>query len=390
MAEITSNITTAAHDMPKPAYSWRAVSILRLSLGLVVLLGSVTFFLGTSWDIQWHIFLGRDRTLIPPHIVMLSGVTVSGLAALAAVLIETLWQRRGRIQAEQRTEFADSFYGSLGAFLGGFGALNTAVAFPLDSYWHSLYGVDVSIWAPFHVMLIIGMALVALGATYMLLSAAHLAPTARISRMARIGAAIALAALLSILTFLIFNSMGDQGTLDLGIVVINVFPLLEGALLAWVFVTAARVLPWRWSATTICAISFFLVIIVALFVPPAIDYLMKLENLNFRATHSVVGPHLAIVALEWPLASIACAFVIDLFWQRAQRKAWTPKRFIISTALVALVGCVPVMPLIFLTFNYFSNQGFYYAFDLLLGLGGTLLGVWLGNSMSNVLSGLER
>ncbi len=46
--------------------SLRSVWMLRMTLGFVALLGSIIFILGTSWDVQWHILIGRDRTLIPP------------------------------------------------------------------------------------------------------------------------------------------------------------------------------------------------------------------------------------------------------------------------------------------------------------------------------------
>src|SRR5712691_6792234 len=55
------------------ARSLRSVSTLRLVLGLTALLGAIVFLEGTSWDIQWHTYIGRDRTLIPPHLMMLSG-----------------------------------------------------------------------------------------------------------------------------------------------------------------------------------------------------------------------------------------------------------------------------------------------------------------------------
>jgi hypothetical protein len=36
------------------ARSLRAVSTVRLVLGLTALLGAIIFLEGTSWDIQWH------------------------------------------------------------------------------------------------------------------------------------------------------------------------------------------------------------------------------------------------------------------------------------------------------------------------------------------------
>src|SRR5579864_5614918 len=90
--------------------SLQSIRTLRLSLGITTLVGAAIFLLGTSWDIQWHSLIGRDRTLIPPHIVMLTGVALSGLAALAAILIESLWARRSQPIAQNSTPFADAFH----------------------------------------------------------------------------------------------------------------------------------------------------------------------------------------------------------------------------------------------------------------------------------------
>ena len=162
-------------DSTTLARSLRAVSTLSLVLGLTALLGAIIFLEGTSWDIQWHSYIGRDRTLIPPHIMMLSGVALSGISGMLAVLIESWWARHNKIIAQYGVGFAEIFSGPLGAYIVGFTALTAAVAFPLDAYWHALYGIDVAIWAPFHVMFVASMGLVALGTAYMLSSAAHLA-----------------------------------------------------------------------------------------------------------------------------------------------------------------------------------------------------------------------
>src|SRR5205807_137269 len=72
-----------ASSMGAPTPSLRSLWRLRLGLGGVVLLGAIIAFLATSWDIQWHTLIGRDRTLIPPHQMILTGVALAGLAALA-------------------------------------------------------------------------------------------------------------------------------------------------------------------------------------------------------------------------------------------------------------------------------------------------------------------
>ena len=168
MAQHTVGRTDSLSPSASHAPSLHAVLILRLTGGLVALLGALISFFGTSWDIQWHALIGRDRTLIPPHEMMLAGITIAGIAAVTVIVTETIWARRYPSMAQQFTPFAGLFSGPLGAYIVGYAALNSAVAFPLDTYWHTLYGIDVTLWAPFHIMIISGMALMAFGAIYML------------------------------------------------------------------------------------------------------------------------------------------------------------------------------------------------------------------------------
>src|SRR5947209_17319342 len=168
----------------------------------------------------------------PAHLMMLSGVTLSGIAGLLTVLIESWWARRNTIIAEYSSGFAQIFSGPLGAYIVGFTALTAAVAFPLDAYWHALYGIDVAIWAPFHVMFVASMGIVALGAAYMLSSATHL--TARLGsagsgtrRAATLGVVLALATVLSLFTLLLFDALDDKNMINLGFLSLSVFPLLS-------------------------------------------------------------------------------------------------------------------------------------------------------------------
>src|ERR1700694_728115 len=255
------------------ARSLRSVATLRLVLGLTALLGAIIFLEGTSWDIQWHSYIGRDRTLIPPHIMMLSGVALSGISGLLTVLIESWWARHNKLIAQYSVGFAEIFMAPLGAYIVGFTALPAAVAFPLDSYWHALYGIDVAIWAPFHVMFVASMGIVALGAAYMLISAAHLAArigTAGIGtrRTATLGAVLAMATVLSLFTLLLFDALSRRNFLDLGFMSINVFPLLSGMLVAFTLVAAAYAIPWRWAATSVSVCYLLLAGIMAVFVQP--------------------------------------------------------------------------------------------------------------------------
>ncbi|HEV2582457.1 MAG TPA: hypothetical protein VGT44_16490 [Ktedonobacteraceae bacterium] len=386
--------TVVLDDSPTLARSLRSVATLRLVLGLTALLGAIVFLEGTSWDIQWHSYIGRDRTLIPPHIMMLSGVALSGFAGLLTVLIESLWARRNKIIAQYGSGFASIFSGPLGAYTVGFTALTAAVAFPLDAYWHSLYGIDVAIWAPFHIMFVASMGIVALGATYMLISAARLATRIGASangarRAATLGAALALATLLSLFTLLLFDALDRRNLIDLGFMTLSVFPLLSGLLVAFTLVAAAYAIPWRWAATSVCAFYLLLAGIMAVYVQPATDWLLHAENLQYRDPPSFTS----IVALEWFITPLLVAILIDVFMRRARRKQWSQRKltgFLTFTALLS--GALPIVPIlpIFPALLVLQLGVVGYLVSVLLGLAATYLGTFFGRNVGLSLDSLER
>ena len=382
------------NDSTTLARSLRAVSTLRLALGWTALLGAIIFLEGTSWDIQWHSYIGRDRTLIPPHIMMLSGVALSGISGLLAVLIESWWARRNTSIAQHSLGFAEIFSGPFGAYIVGFTALTAAVAFPLDAYWHALYGIDVAIWAPFHIMFVASMGIVALGAAYMLISAAHLA--ARIGtagsgtrRAATLGVALALATVLSLFTLLLFDSLKGKNFIDLGFMSISVFPLLSGMLVAFTLVAAAYAIPWRWAATFVSVCYLFLAGIMAVFVQPATDWLLAAERLHYREA----PPFTSVVALEWFITPLVVAILIDVLMRRARRKQWSRGKLTLFLALTALLaGVLPVVsiyPLLPVVLPLELGIAGYLA-SVLLGLGGTYLGTLFGRNVGESIDSLER
>jgi hypothetical protein len=156
---------------------------LRLALGAGLLLGQWAFIFGAAWDVQWHIAVGRDRPFIPPHLLLLSGIALTGVLALAAAVCSTWAAWRGpaapgatgvarkALQAPpDLARFLWIVRAPLGVYLAGFGALFSALAFPLDDYWHRRFGLDATLWSPFHVMIVSGMALAALGTSYVFAS----------------------------------------------------------------------------------------------------------------------------------------------------------------------------------------------------------------------------
>ena len=68
----------------------------RYHLALWVLLaGKLLGAWGLTWDIQWHLLIGRDTFWIPPHVMMYGGVTGGLLVAFTVLALDTYSAQRG-------------------------------------------------------------------------------------------------------------------------------------------------------------------------------------------------------------------------------------------------------------------------------------------------------
>ncbi len=404
-------------DSQPPARSLKSVLTLRLVLGWIVLFGTIVFLLATCWDIQWHIAVGRDRTLTPPHLMILAGDIISGIAALAAVLFETLWVRRSPLLAQSSTRFAATFHSSLGAYIAGYAALAAAIAFPLDSYWHSLYGVDVAIWAPFHIMAIAAMTIAAFGAVFMLMSAANLASKVHASsapirlgngaahlalraqprrkeravRVGYVGVIVALATMMGIYTIILVQAFGDLSYITLGAVSINVYPLMIAAFGALILVAAVHAIPWRAVATSITVVYLFLDLVIYLFVPPAMNALVQIEQQSFLPTKRGTPP--VVLSFQWQYTLIIAAVLLDLAIYFARRKGWSPrlhKVVVFTTTMVSFVLVAVLNPLYIPSLLRHGDPLVILALSLPVGLLGAYVGSWIGLDIGKSLQHIER
>jgi hypothetical protein len=207
-------------------------------LAYLLLGAELAFVFGAAWDIQWHYAIGRDRPFIPPHLLLLGGIASTGVLALGGVLWSTLRARAsgasGAGAGVTDVRLLGVFHAPVGLFLTGLGALCAALAFPWDDYWHRLYGLDVTLWAPFHVMIIGGMALAALGTAYLF--------AARSSRAANVGTALALGAGAAILLLLQAQALDREGIVSVRPTASIVFPpLLVALTLPWLVAASPMV-----------------------------------------------------------------------------------------------------------------------------------------------------
>lgn len=116
--------------------------------------------IGGTWDISWHLSIGRDEFLTPPHLLVYLCGLLAGLASAILVF--------GRSMPGVRVL---GFTAPLGAFLAAWGGGAMLVSAPFDDWWHNAYGLDVKVLSPPHVALLLGALGVELGALLVILGA---------------------------------------------------------------------------------------------------------------------------------------------------------------------------------------------------------------------------
>jgi hypothetical protein len=105
---------------------------------------------GVQWDIQWHVLIGRDSFWIPPHVMTYAGVTLAVLVSFGVLAWETF---SGGTRDGLRIL---GFRATRGFHLAAWGIALTVLAAPIDDLWHRLFGLDVTLWSPPHLLGIVG------------------------------------------------------------------------------------------------------------------------------------------------------------------------------------------------------------------------------------------
>jgi hypothetical protein len=105
---------------------------------------------GVGWDIRWHLLVGRDSFWIPPHVMTYASVTVAAMLCAGVLLRETWLARHG--QRPAGTVDVAGLVGTRGFHLASWGMALTILAAPVDDLWHRLFGIDVTLWSPPHLL----------------------------------------------------------------------------------------------------------------------------------------------------------------------------------------------------------------------------------------------
>ena len=133
-----------------------------LPCGLAII-SLLTAVFGLYWDVSLHIDRGRDPGVFgnPSHIFILAGLY--GIFAAGWFSICLSREERADRPGPTAIRITDDWYAPLGGLMMcGAGAFSL-LGFPLDDFWHRLFGQDVTLWGPTHLMLIGGAAMTLLG-----------------------------------------------------------------------------------------------------------------------------------------------------------------------------------------------------------------------------------
>lgn len=308
--------------------AWRLAGVAIIGIALT------SFLFGTAWDIQWHPAVGRDRVLTPPHVLMLAGIMISGLTSLILVLLESWHARRSAaVNAANSTQFMGLFRAPSGLFFVGFGALLGVIAFPLDDYWHVLYGIDVTLWAPFHIMIISSVAMVGLGSMYMLAAELNRMAEGRAKTLTSIGFGALLALTFAILLLPIPQANVDEGLGKIGEYAITYYPILLALALPIATLLPARVMRLPWAATIVALIFMALRQALFLFVPWVMDLLVTAEGLTYR----VGAPPETITPYSYPASLLAAALAVDAALLFARRRGGDGWRVLLAASAATAV-----------------------------------------------------
>ncbi len=361
-------------------------------VGAIVLgLAAATFTVGTAWDIQWHTAVGRDRTFTPPHILMLGGIALLGLVSLALILLDTRRAKRGAgVDQSNSSRMFRVFQAPVGLAVTGFGAALAALAFPFDDYWHTIYGIDVVLLAPFHVMLGFGVIMAELGVLYLIAAEAGRIAVGRAKTAIQIGFLTQLGVTLSTIMIYLVQGTSDKGLMHFGSYSVVFYPLLLAAIVPIGLLTAVWVTR-RPGAATVTALTVLAVReVMAQFVPWAMTNAVAAEGLTYRPT----APPFVVTANALPLGILAAALLIDALYAGLRRRtSGSVPLLAVAGALIAVGETVIDQPWAAVLPKYYyldMNPSAMWLATLPLTIVAAMLGTGLALLISRGLAGARQ
>jgi hypothetical protein len=289
---------------------------------LLVVTATTLVAIGLSWDISWHMTIGRDTFWTPAHIAIYLGGAGGGLAcgwmAIRITYLAGPAERVGSVRIW-------GGYAPFGAWISIWGALAMLTSAPFDNWWHNAYGLDVKILSPPHVVLFLGVLALRFGAWLLVLREQNRNPTAGLAAwlFCYVGG-LCIAAVSGL--FLVESWPNRQHSSQYFLLSSIIFPLLLAMI--------AHASKLRWG-TTIAAATYMLHVAGMLWILPLFPAEPKLGPIYNHVTHMVPPP--------FPQWVILPALAIDLLKARfAFGQSW--RRDLAFAAMIALVFICLFLP----------------------------------------------
>ncbi|BBY36688.1 hypothetical protein MMAN_08220 [Mycobacterium mantenii] len=141
-------LTRAADKMGEKFHrpGWVALPILVFTTSIICAL------FGFIWDVSWHIGNGRDPGPLanPAHYFIIIGLFGIFLGGMTAVVLP--FDKPG----PAAVRITQNWHAPVGGVLMAGCGLYAMIGFPLDDIWHRIFGQDVTLWGPTHLMMIGG------------------------------------------------------------------------------------------------------------------------------------------------------------------------------------------------------------------------------------------
>jgi hypothetical protein len=212
----------------------------------VLLGGKLLGAWGLTWDIQWHLRIGRDSFWILPHLMMYGGVTAGLVVCFVVLALETA--RARRTAPAPGTIRVLGLRGTRGLHLAAWGVVLVVLAAPIDDLWHRLFGLDVTLWSPPHLLGLLGSTINTVG-TLLIVTEAH-------DRRRWAGrAGLLLGGALLYFGVRIVLEPAWLVAWNHGGVLFHAFALLGALLLPLALVPAGRLLGQRWAPLAVVAVA---------------------------------------------------------------------------------------------------------------------------------------
>ena len=263
----------------KPVSSDKSSS-LNGSVGILFLMVPAMAFVGFGayWDVSWHSESFRENIFAPSHLSIVLGIVIAQIAAIGLL-------RRGR-----KGSWIEHIRQNKSAKIALIILLIPLIGGPLDEIWHSQFGVDASLWAPPHIIIIFGF--VTVGLLMVTMNVGQETTMARLFRVLILGGI-----LLTAFIFLAEHEFPFPSWHASSRRPFFVYPGFLAIFTLVVSIMAKRVLDFRFSATLVVA--------------------------TFLAYRMLVYPFLAAIGMEitpeFPVVlvgTLLIAVLVDYFFRR--------------------------------------------------------------------------